>query len=402
MLRFGGMGGPRRADREAVHELAREHVRPSLLERDEGARFDRALWLRLAAHGLFQTALHGEIATAAQSLAGLAHGGLDVPLGLSAAAHWIGVCVLATFGSEATKALYLPRCSSGEWIIAVCNSETEAGTRLRGMRSSVVPDPCGGHLLTLHKSGASNLGGAELAVFSAWKHSAEKEPELAVFVLPATPPLVQESHVTQLAGFRTGLTGALTSAGALAIDVGAAQLGAEHSGPRVLRLCFHIERLLIGALLVGCIDGLTDLCALHMQEREVRDPQFLQNQYVQEKLTLLYSLGRRVEGLWRLVEDRLDAAADPDPLLRLERGLESASSLLGVLKPTAVEDALVAATTAYELLGYAGYKRASVIQKAHRDLLAFKMLGGSKEQMKISLFRDLRASWERQGPQKLS
>lgn len=398
------MGGPHCADRRALYELAREHVRPSLIERDEAARFDRALWLRLAEHGLFQSAQRGEIAAAAQALAGLVHGGLDVPLGLSAAAHWIGVCTLATFGSAEQQARYLPRCKSGEWIIAVCNSEPEAGTRLRSMRSAVAPDPHGGHSLTLHKSGASNLGGAELAIFSAWKHSIDEEPELAVFVLPATPPLLQESHVTQLAGFRTGLTGAISSAGTLAIDVRAAQLGAARCGPRVLRLCFHIERLLIGALLVGCVDGLTELCALHLQEREARDPQFLQNQYVQEKLTLLYSLGRRVEGLWRLVEDRLAAPADPeldpDPLQRMERGLESASALLGVLKPTAVEDALLAATTAYELLGYAGYQRASVIQKAHRDLLAFKMLGGSKEQMKISLFRDLRASWERPGPRK--
>lgn len=400
MLRFGGMGGPGSADRRAHYELARELVRPSLLERDEEARFDRALWLRLAEHGLFETAPRGEIATAAQALAGLAHGGLDVALGLSAAAHWIGVCILASFGSAEQRARYLPRSRSGEWIIAVCNSEPEAGTRLRSMRSSVVPEPGGGHLLTLHKSGASNLGGAELAVFSAWKHCAEKEPELAVFVLPATPPLVQESHVAQLAGFRTGLTGAISSAGALAIDLERAQLGGDGCGPRVLRLCFHIERLLIGALLLGCIDGLTELCALHLQEREARDPQFTQNQYVQEKLTLLYSLGRRVEGLWRLVEDRLAAADDPDPALRMEHGLESASALLGVLKPTAVEDALVAATTAYELLGYAGYKRASVVQKAHRDLLAFKMLGGSKEQMKIALFRDLHARWQRPGPQK--
>lgn len=231
-----------------------------------------------------------------------------------------------------------------------------------------------------------------------------KSPSSRSSCCPRPPPLLQESHVTQLAGFRTGLTGAISSAGTLAIDVRAAQLGAARCGPRVLRLCFHIERLLIGALLVGCVDGLTELCALHLQEREARDPQFLQNQYVQEKLTLLYSLGRRVEGLWRLVEDRLAAPADPeldpDPLQRMERGLESASALLGVLKPTAVEDALLAATTAYELLGYAGYQRASVIQKAHRDLLAFKMLGGSKEQMKISLFRDLRASWERPGPRK--
>jgi alkylation response protein AidB-like acyl-CoA dehydrogenase len=396
-----GRGGPLSAARDVFHSLGREHVRPSLLERDESARFDRELFLRLAGHGLFESALRGDIGEAARALAGLSHGGLDVPLGLSAAAHWIGVCLLHRFGSAEQRARYLERAVRGEWIIAVCNSEPEAGTRLRAMRSRVVPEPGGGHSLTLHKSGASNLGGAELALFSAWMHGAGEEPELAVFVMPATPPLVQASHVTQLAGFRTGLTGALSSAGALGIELDLAQLGAERSGPRILRLCFHAERLLIGALLQGCIDGLFEHCGLHLHEREARDPQFVQNQYVQEKLTLLYALARRVEGLWRLVEDRLPPADEPSgPCTRLEEGLEAASPQLGVLKLTAVDDALLAATTAYELLGYPGYQRASVVQKAHRDLLAFKMLGGSKELMKISLFRDLRASWERQPPQK--
>ena len=63
-----------------------------------------------------------------------------------------------------------------------------------------------------------------------------------------------------------------------------------------------------------------------------------------------------------------------------------------MLKLTAVEDGLTAATTAYELLGYAGYQRACFVQKAHRDLLAFKLLGGSRELMKISMFRDLGGS----------
>ena len=409
------MASLRSATREALYAFGRAHVRPSLLARDEEARFDRGLWLRLAATGFFGLAQDGapQVLEAAQALAGLGHGGLDAPLGLSAAAQWIGTCLLQTFGSPEQRTRYVEEAAAGGSILAVCNSEPEAGTRLRGMRSSLVAAESGEQRLTLHKSGASNLSAADVVIVSAWKHApgAASEPRLEVFVLPATPPLVQESHVAELAGFRTGLTGSLRTpdadgAGAgLPVRSTEAQLGPDGSGPRILRLCFHLERLLIGALLLGLIDGLVDACAQHLGEREGRDGAFTQHQYVQEKLVLLYSLARRVEGLWQLAEQSirqtlatgppappapLDLTRQPTPL---EAALEAASPLLGVLKLTAVEDSLLAATTAYELLGYAGYQRASVAQKAHRDLLAFKMLGGTKELMKISVFRDLSARW---------
>ncbi|MFO0572583.1 MAG: acyl-CoA dehydrogenase family protein [Polyangia bacterium] len=411
------MASLRSATREALYAFGHAHVRPSLLARDEEARFDRGLWLRLAGTGFFGLARDGapQVLEAAQALAGLGHGGLDAPLGLSAAAQWIGTCLLQTFGSPEQRIRYVEEATAGGSILAVCNSEPEAGTRLRGMRSSLVAAASGEQRLTLHKSGASNLSAADVAIVSAWKYApgAASEPRLEVFVLPATPPLVQESHVTELAGFRTGLTGSLRTPDAdgagtgLPVCSAEAQLGPDGSGPRILRLCFHLERLLIGALLLGLVDGLVDACAQHLGEREGRDSAFTQHQYVQEKLVLLYALARRIEGLWLLAEQSIRQALATDQIALseadvrtpapaptpLEAALEAASPLLGVLKLTAVEDSLVAATTAYELLGYAGYQRASVAQKAHRDLLAFKMLGGTKELMKISVFRDLSARW---------
>jgi|JI6StandDraft_1071083.scaffolds.fasta_scaffold36286_2 alkylation response protein AidB-like acyl-CoA dehydrogenase len=391
-------------DRAVLHAFGLQWVRPTLQQRDEAAVFEPALWLRLAATGLFASARRGSAVEAAQALAGLAEGGLDLPLALSAAAQWIGVFLLHAFGNTAQKARYLDAAISGECILAVCNSEQETGTKLRAMRSSVIPTSDGGHLLSLSKSAASNLPLATAALCSAWKYgddsaaTLERTPNdlpkmsLEVFLVPVLPPLQVDSHVGQLAGFRTGLTGALSLPAAMPLMLEDSQLGPDHSGVRILRSCFHLERLLIGALISGGMDGIFHDCVQHLRQREAREPQFVQNQYVQEKLTLLYTLSQRVAGIWRLIEDAMlqgNEAADP------AAKLEHVSALLGVLKLTAVEDSLLAAETAYELHGYAGYHRASLSQKLHRDLLAFKMLGGSKELMKISLFRDLRASWER-------
>lgn len=380
-------------ERAAIQAFGREHVRPSAIERDEAALFDRRLWQKLAEQRVFRSVLDGDVVSAALALAGLAHGSLDVPFGLTAAAQWIGGRVLEEFGSPAQRSRYLDRLLSGEWIVAVCNSEHQAGTQLKLMKSRVSNEGDGGCLVSLHKSGASNLSDADVALVSAWKQGreAQSEPTIEVFVLEARAPLIQESHVQQLAGFRTGLTGALRCAEPLPLRFEETQLGADGSGSRILRLCFHLERLLIGALLVGCLDGILDECVAHLREREAHNPQFSQHQYVQEKLTLLFSLARRTEGLLSLITQELERGREesrPLPVM-----LEGVSDLLGVLKLTAVEDSLTAAETAYELQGYSGYQRQNLVQKAHRDLLAFKMLGGTKEQIKVALFRDLQKRW---------
>lgn len=388
---------PRHLERAAFYAFGREHVRPSVLERDEAALFDRDLWRKLAERGVFRSVIDGDVGTAAQALAGFAHGSLDVAFGLTAAAQWIGARVLAEFGSAAQRSRYLERLLSGEWIVAVCNSEHQAGTQLKTMRSRVISDDSSdancGHLAELHKSSASNLSDADVALISAWKQGRESqcEPAIEVFVLEVKPPLIQESHVRKLAGFRTGLTGALHLDEALPIRFEDAQVGADESGVRILRLCFHLERLLIGALLAGCLDGLLDECSESVREREKHNPQFSKNQYVQEKLTLLFSLARRTEGLLALITQELERGKKES--LPLSVVMEGISDLLGVLKLTAVEDSLSAAEIAYELQGYSGYQRQSFVQKVHRDLLAFKMLGGSKEQLKIALFRDLQERW---------
>jgi alkylation response protein AidB-like acyl-CoA dehydrogenase len=373
------MTGLRGAERDELQAFARAEVRPTALARDEQARFDRGLWRRLAEAGVWRTAAAGEVAAAARAFAGLAHGGLDAPLGLSAVAQWIGAHLLASRGDARQRGRWLGPLLAGEAVVAVCNSEAQAGTQLRRMRSRVAPDGAGGHVAEVAKSAATNLSDADLALVSAWKHGAG-EPGLEVFLLdPRGEALVQRSHVERLAGFRTGLTGALT--GAAPVRVAEAQLGADGDGPRILRTCFHLERLLIGALVAGIVDALYDECAALLRARAEQDPPFLQHQYVQDKLGGVYAAGRRIEGLAALAV--ADGAA----------GLEAASPLLSTLKLTAVDEGLRAAAAACELHGYDGYARDCLAQKAHRDLQAFTMLGGSRELLKISLFRDLRAGW---------
>lgn len=370
------MSALRGAERDALYGFARTYVRPSALARDEAAAFDRGLWRRLADTGVFRSAVDGDVAGAARAFAGLAHGGLDAPLGLSAVAQWIGVHLLARYGDAGQRGRYLESLMDGTWIVAVCNAEPNTGTDLRRMRSRIEPDGAGGYTAEIHKSSASNLSDADVAIVSAWERRGSG-PRLAVIVVPARAGLVQTALVERLAGFRTGLTGALDSPAPLAVKLDEVRLGADAG--RVLRCCFDLERVLIGAMIGGCVDGLLELCCEHLRGREAEDPQVVRHQYVQDKVAAIYAAGRRIEGIVGL------ALAGP----------EMAGELLSAIKLTAVEDGLQAATTAYELFGYAGYLRAGFVQKVQRDLQAFRMLGGTRELMKISLFREL---WGRKEP----
>lgn len=370
------MSALRGSERDALHRHAVAHVRPSALARDEAARFDRTLWRQLAAAGMFAGAEAGDLPAAARAVAGLVHGGRDVPLALSAVAQWIGIHLVARFGGDAQRA-HLPALVAGDAIVAVCNAEPHAGTDLRGMRSRVDADGRGGQLATLHKSSASNLGDADLALVSAWHHRDGREPALVVLLLPTrAAPIVQTSHVERLAGFRTGLTGALETSAPL--PVGPDDLLGD-DGLRVLRRCFDLERLLIGALLHGAAEALLDLAVDHLRAREADDPQFTRHQYVQDKLAGVAACARRSEALVALALTGPELAADGE--------------LLSTIKLENTDAALAAAALTCELHGYQGYVRAGFPHKLRRDLEAFGNLGGTRELMKITLFRSLRARW---------
>lgn len=81
---------------------------------------------------------------------------------------------LTRFGTEEQCARYLPKCASGEYILAVAMTEPDAGSDLAGMRSSAVED--GDHwVLNGSKTFISNGINADLVVVAA-KTDPENNP----------------------------------------------------------------------------------------------------------------------------------------------------------------------------------------------------------------------------------
>lgn len=81
---------------------------------------------------------------------------------------------LTRFGTEEQCARYLPKCASGEYVLAVAMTEPDAGSDLAGMRSSAVED--GDHwVLNGSKTFISNGINADLVVVAA-KTDPENNP----------------------------------------------------------------------------------------------------------------------------------------------------------------------------------------------------------------------------------
>ncbi len=374
---------------ERFYRFARQYVFPSLLERDREGRFDREIWKALGSLGLFNPEMRLE--DQIQAFIGLARGGLDIPLCLSAIAHGaVAVELLRKFGNEAQKARFLRDMVEGNTIAAVCNAEEKAGTDVKGIESKLVLDTEAPesemYQLDLNKRGATNLSYADVVFASVWRKRDLGEPSLEVVVLDGKT-LVQESHVDKLVGFKTGITGSARTAETIPIRKEDCQLGPDLNGYKVLKHCFNIERLFIPAILTGVLEGLLQQAVTFVEERKTFGKAISEYQYVQEKVIAIFAKKERMLALiQRIVGSR-------DGLSKSE--LAPHSKTLALLKMSAVEDSVAAATQFYELFGYQAYKLDHLAQKTIRDVLALKMLGGTKEQQKIILFQELMKEYGR-------
>jgi len=368
---------------ERFFQWAKKHARPTLLERDQECRFDRRLWESLGALGLFQP--DQDLRTQLECFIGLGAGSMDIPFALSAIAHGaVAVELLARFGSEAQRARFLPDMVAGTTIAAVCNAEASGGTDVKAIGSRLELSDDGRYRLHLNKRGATNLSFADVIFASAWRPAKpdEKKPDPSLeVVLVSARELSQESHVAQLAGFRTGLTGSVRTMQPLSVRLSDVLLGGERVGFQVLKHCFNIERIFIPAILIGILDGMLAEATELITSRQSFGKPLTEYQYVQEKIITIYAARERTGAL---IDSILNSAEKMTKADLAEHG-----KLLSLLKMTAVEEAFAAATAFYELSGYVGYRLDHLAQKILRDLLGLKMLGGTKEQQKIILFQEL-------------
>ncbi|HET6347292.1 MAG TPA: acyl-CoA dehydrogenase family protein, partial [Myxococcota bacterium] len=363
---------------------------------DTAGTFDTAAWRALGATGLFALGLPVALGGRGHALRhvtaawrGLGAGSLDLPFCTSAIAQSIGIDILARFGAATPQARLLPALVRGASIVAISNAEEGAGTDVRAARSRLELRAGGAGVAHVRKPGATNLPGAAVVLASAWCHGLHDKPSLEVIAL-AGDEVTQIDHRASLAGFRTGLTGGIhTAAAGCTLDAAPERIvGGPRAGFRVMKHCFNLERLYIGALVSGVLLGARQTAMRQLRTRTSMGQPLLQHQYVQGKLIQMLAAERHLQGL---IDSILRVADDAT-------GLPAATHLLALLKIAIIEAAGPALRACFDLFGFIGYTDAHFAQKLVRDHMALALLGGTAEQQRLVLFAELLQHAEKDPP----
>jgi alkylation response protein AidB-like acyl-CoA dehydrogenase len=310
----------------------------------------------------------------------LSRGSLDLPFVLSVIAHGIvGVEILSHFGTPEQKRKYLEPSAQGTRIIAVGNTEEAAGTDIRSIRSKIIADRDHGQSLHLHKSCITNAAVSSLVIASAWNLTRPEQPRIET-VLVESSLLKIECMKKDLIGFRTGDTGNLFTPDTSLSCGDEDRIGPAGSGFEVMRFCFNLERLAVGAMISGVLAGMLEDMVSYSMKRESQGKPLSDHQYVQSKINTVYEYSEILKSILERILLRTGGNA---------AGLQEHSELLSLLKIKANEFMIQAAEFYYELHGHRSFGLAHTGQKLVRDSLAFKTLGGSNELQKIVLFNSL-------------
>jgi L-prolyl-PCP dehydrogenase len=253
------------AARQRALRFAEERLAPSVVERDEGRRWDPALFRAMGVEGLlgapWPAALGGRERPMFQSclmLEGVAEGAADAGLCAAWVAHsFASGLAIALFGSEAQKTAYLPRLASGEWLAAHCALRREAAAdgelELRASRRGE------SWVLDGVKSCVINAPVAQLFVCDALTEHGQ-----ASFLVERDTPGVGVGPAVDALGLRTAVVGDVRfQSCALPAD---ARLGSAHPTDAALASITRMGRAATAACWVGLLQASFNRCRRHVAE----------------------------------------------------------------------------------------------------------------------------------------
>jgi len=383
--------GDRLSPEERFFNWGQQNLYPTLLQREKEVRYPRDLFEKVAENGLFRTGQPGpgtgSLKKEVFALKGLAKGSLDIPFCLSLMVHsGMALKILDTFGSSFQKSRWLQAGLDGKAMFGIANTENSGGTDLKSICSSLTVDNDNNEsgVLRVQKSMASNVGNSDLILTSVWKTGKGTEkPRLEVLLLDRS--LIRQTPLDEtLSGFSCGQTGSLRTDNPVEIHIPSVQIGPDGSGGKILRTMFNLDRLYMAAIVSGILEGTINIAFDFIKQRKSMGQALDQYQYIQDKIIAIYSAKNDLECLLhRILPDETSKPLD----------LAKFSDELCLAKIHSMDRGLMACVSFYEIFGYRAYENKHPAGKLIRDILAFKFLGGSKEQQKLILFNSLQSQY---------
>jgi butyryl-CoA dehydrogenase len=354
--------------RDTVRDFAARELAPTVAQRDEEERYDRALFAKMAELGLtglpYPEAYGGAgMSTFAWILACEEVAAADMGMAVSLSVHILAQLPILTFGSAEQKQRFLPPMTAGDWLGAFALTEPGAGSDAAALalRADRTDD---GYRLSGSKIWITNGQESEVTVLFATVDRSKGRDGITAFVVERdTPGFTVGGHERKM-GIRDSVSAELIFDEARVPE--ANRLGEEGQGLKVALSALGAGRISIAA---ACV-GLARAALEHAGKYALQRRQFGRPIADQEMVQAMLADGATRVDAARLLTWRAARLRDAG------RPINAASSMA---KMFASDTAMQVTTDAVQVYGGAGYSRDNPVERFMRDAKGAQIYEGTNQ-----------------------
>lgn len=365
--------------RQSARDFAETHIRPYVMEWDEGQVFPVELFRKLGEYGFMGIVIPEEYGGAGLSYQEYITILDEISkvcgaIGLSVAAH-NSLCTnhIYSFANEDQKRFYLPRLASGEWIGAWGLTETSSGSDAGGMTTFAEKDG-DYYVLNGSKNFITHAISSNVAVVIARSGYGSGSKEMSAFIVEKDTPGFSAGKKENKLGMRASETACLFFDNCRVHKD--QRIGAEGEGFKQALKLLDGGRISIAALSLGIARGAYECALRYANEREQFGKKIFDFQAVSFKLAEMATKIEASELLCR------QAAFYKDHGGNVTRAGAMA-------KLYASETAVEVATDSVQIHGGYGYTKDYPAEKFFRDSKLCTIGEGTSEIQKIVISRDI-------------
>lgn len=286
-------------------------------------------------------------------------------------AHGIGLPPIIHHGPEAMKRRVAPQVLSGEKIICLAISEPNAGSDVANLRTRAVRDGAD-YIVDGEKAFISNGVRADYYTVAV-RTGGDGRGGISVLLIPRDTPGLTQTPMKKI-GWWTSDTAILRFERCRVPRENL--IGVENAGFRVVMQNFNLERLGIGASILGLTRCAYDEARRYSTERIAYGMQLRDHQVVRHKLV---DMAIRIQAM----EAMLDAV-----IWKVRQGDPAVAEIANLKAFFGTEHERVAAD-AVQIFGGAGMLRGHKVERIFRESKILSIGGGSTEVMKDLAARQL-------------
>ncbi len=362
-----------------IRDFAGKHIRPKMMEWDEGQKFPVELF-----HQMGELGLMGVLVPAEYGGSGLSYfeyvtvvseiAKVCGSIGLSVAAH-NSLCTghILAFGNELQKKKHLPRLASGQWIGAWGLTEANTGSDAGNMRCVATRDG-DDWILNGTKNWITHGISGDVAVVLARTGEPRAKNNVSAFIIERGTPGFTAGKKENKLGMRASETAELVFDNCRISD--AQRMGEVGEGFKQAMKVLDGGRISIAALALGIAKGAYDASLKYAKERHQFDQPIANFQAIAFKLA---DMATKIEVAEMLIYQAADKKNRHEPMTK-----ESAMA-----KYYASEIAVQISTDAVQIFGGYGYTKDFPVEKYYRDSKLCTIGEGTSEIQKLVISRDI-------------